>query len=155
MIRIFIFFITLLPFSVFAQKYIDKKKADIKKELVKYISDNEKIKATLYDTDSSLLLSISETESQPVNFIYLFDKTGKCRLQKTIAYCDSCLNKYLQEALSQKKYKWRKINENQYISSYEEKMMIELAAEGNGFSFMILRTSWSKLLYDMLAEVKQ
>ena len=155
MTRIIIFFFALLPFSGFAQKYIDQKKADVKQELAKYIKDNEKIKATLSETDTSLVLNIPGTTTQQASFVYFFDKEGKCRSQKTTAKCDTCIDLYLQEALRQVKYKWRKLNENQYISSFEEKMIIELPADGKEFSFTILRSDWSKILYDMLTEMKQ
>lgn len=152
--RIILLFFILLPFSGLAQKYINKKKADVKKELSQYIKDNKNINAALNETDTSLVLNIPGTTTQQATFVYFFDKQGKCRLQKTIANCDSCINKYLQEALGQDKYKWRKINENQYISSFEDKLMIETPADGKEFSFMILRTDWSKILYDMITERK-
>jgi hypothetical protein len=155
MTRLIILLFILLPFSGFAQKYINKKKAEVKKELDKYITDNKSINATLSETDTSLVLNIPGTTTQQANFVYFFDKEGKCRSQKTTANCDSCIAKYLQQALQQGKYNWRKINENQYISSFEEKLMIETPADGKEFSFMILRTDWSKILYDMFAEIKQ
>ncbi len=154
MTRIILLLFILLPFSGFAQKYINKQKAAIKKELGKYITDNKSLNATLSETDTTLVLNITGTTTQQASFVYFFDKQGKCRLQKTIAGCDSCINKYLQEALGQDKYKWRKINENQYISSFEDKLMIETPADGKEFSFMILRTDWSKILYDMITDRK-
>lgn len=156
MIRISLSLLLLLiSLPGFSQKYINEKKADIKKDLQQYVSDNKTLKATLSETDSSLVLTVPGEASQQADFIYFFDKEGKCRLQKTIAYCNTCIDKYLQDALKQDKYKWRKINENQYISSFEEKLMIELPADGKEFSFMVIRTDWSKIIYDMLSEIKQ
>lgn len=155
MTHIILLLFVLLPFSGFTQKYINKKKAEVEKELAQYIKENKSINATLSETDTSLALNIAGTATQQASFVYFFDKEDKCRLQKTTANCDSCITKYLQEALQQEKYKWRKINENQYISSFEHKLMIETPADGKEFSFMILRTDWSKILYDMITETKQ
>ena len=131
---------------------MNKSKAEVKKGLNKYILDNDSIKATLTETDSSLVLIVPGPKALPANFIYGFDKAGKCNSQKTIAWCDSCLNKFLQLALDEKKYQWKKINENQYISAFDDKMMIEISAVDKNYFFLILRTDWSKLLYDMLIE---
>lgn len=150
--RILIISLILLPFAAFSQQYINKTKAEVRKGLDKYILANDTIKATLTETDSSLVLKVTGTKTLPADFIYGFDKAGKCNSQKTIAYCDSCLNKFLQLALDEKKYQWKKINENQYISAFNDKMMIEISAVDKNYFSLILRTDWSKLLYDMLIE---
>ena len=64
---------------------MNKKKADVKKELSQYIKDNKNINAALNETDTSLVLNIPGTTTQQATFVYFFDKQGKCRLQKTIA----------------------------------------------------------------------
>ncbi len=155
MTRILFLFFALLPFSGFTQIYINSTKGDVKKELLLYIENNGKTKATISETDSSLLLKIPGTKTEEVNFVYTFDKTNLCLSQKVIAQCDTCIDKYLQDALRLVKYKWRKINENQYISSFEEKLIVELPADGKEYSFTILRSDWSKILYDMLNDIKQ
>jgi hypothetical protein len=53
--------------------------------------------------------------------------------------------------LAKEKYVWKKINENQYISKFEDKIMIELPTENKSNSITIIRTDWTKILYDILA----
>lgn len=155
MIRIIVFSFLLFPFTGFSQQHINQNKATVKKELEQYLNDNAGINAKLSETDTSLVLMVTGGETEKSSFVYFFDKQGKCRSQKTTAGSDSSINKYLQDVLTQEKYKWRKINGNQYISSFEEKLLIETPADGKEFAFLIIRTDWSKILYDMMVEIKQ
>lgn len=149
-------FITLslliFSFSAFSQNFINKTKQQVKKELTKYITRNDSLNAELTETDTTVILSIKSTKALPADFIYRFDKAGKCKLEKVMTRCDSCLNKYLSAALARKKYEWRKINGNQYISNFASRMLMELPADSNNFSYTILRTDWSKQIYDLLKE---
>ncbi|HEV7780668.1 MAG TPA: hypothetical protein VGO58_05355 [Chitinophagaceae bacterium] len=150
MIRIIIFLFLFAPVTAFSQNFIGKTRSHVKKELEKTIAKNDSLTITLSDNDSTLVFSYKEGKVQPVDFIYGFNKAGKCRSEKTIARCDSCFKKFLTAALGQKKYGWKKINENQYISKYSAQMMIELPANETDFSYSILHTEWTKELYESL-----
>jgi hypothetical protein len=150
MTRIIAFCFVLISFSGFSQTYINKNKAQVKKELNEYITKNDSLNATIKETASSIILTIKGQGALPADFIYHFDKKGKCNSEKVMTNCDSCYNKYFQATLDRKEYRWRKINENQYISSFAAKMMIELPPDSKDFSFTILRTDWSKQMYDLL-----
>lgn len=43
-----------------------------------------------------------------------------------------------------------KLNENQYISKFEEKLLIELPTENKTNTIRIIRTDWNKVLYDIM-----
>ncbi len=148
-------FLTLLflPFTLFAQKYFDKDIAKVKKELEHYVANNSSLNPSLTVTDSSLILTIVEADTRPTRFIYGFDlESGKCNLQRTEANCESCYKKYLDNLLEQKIHKWKKLNENQYISRYEDHMLVELAPDENDHSFTVFRAQWSKDFYEMLTK---
>ena len=145
-----LFLLPLLPFIGISQNFIGKSKAEVKKELQKQIQKNNDLTITLADKGTALTYSIKDAKSLPADFIYGFDKSGKSQSEKVIAYCDSCYTKYLKAALAEKKYEWKKINENQYISNYASRMMIELPAESNELVYTILRTEWTKVLYKTL-----
>jgi hypothetical protein len=140
----------MFSFSCFSQNYINKTKAQVKKELNEYISKNDSLNATVSETDVAIVLVIKGPKTLPADFIYRFDKAGKCISEKVVAGCDSCFTKYFQAVLDRKKYEWKKINENQYISGFAAKMMIELPPDSKNYSFVILRTDWSKQMYDLL-----
>lgn len=140
----------LFPVIGFSQHFIGKSKAQVTKELQRQIVKNDSLTITLSDKNSSVLLSVKASKVSPADFIYGFDKSGKCQSEKIIAGCDSCFNKFLQAALAIKKYGWKKINENQYVSNYTSRLMIELPAESKELSYTILRTEWTKEVYNML-----
>ncbi|MBL0068476.1 MAG: hypothetical protein KA428_09015 [Chitinophagaceae bacterium] len=140
----------LFPVIGFSQHFIGKSKPQVMKELQKQIVKNDSLTITLTDTDSGLVYSIKAQKVLPADFVYSFDNTGKCQSEKVIAGCDSCYKKFLQKVLAEKKYDWKKINENQYISKYESRMMIELPTDNKNYQYTILKTEWTKELYDIL-----
>jgi hypothetical protein len=150
MTRILTLCFVLLPFSGFSQNYINKTKAQVKKELNDYISKNDTLNASISETDTATILSVKGPKTLPADFIYRFDKAGKCKSEKIMAGCDSCFTKYFQAVLDRKKFEWKKINENQYVSNFAAKMLIELPGDDKNFSFIILRTDWTKEMYDLL-----
>lgn len=149
MVRIFLFLL-ILPTTCFSQNFIGKSKSLTKKKLQTQILKNDSLDITLVDNDSVLIYSIKAGKTLPADFIYRFDKSGKCQLEKVIAGCDSCFNKFLKIVLEQKKYGWQKINENQYISKYSARMLLEVPPENKDFSYTILHTNWTKQLYNQL-----
>ncbi|MBM3414919.1 MAG: hypothetical protein FJY20_00440 [Bacteroidetes bacterium] len=150
MLRISLCLLLCFPINAFSQKHLDKTKEEVKKELGKYVAANSQLRPALTETDSTLVLSVTE-QSQPASFVYGFDRTtGKCNYQQTKASCDSCYKKYLKTLLDQNVYRWKKINENQYVSAFEYQLLLELPAEANEYSFILFKTQWTKELYDLL-----
>lgn len=150
MSRVIILFLLLVPFAGFSQNFIGKSKARVKKELQEQITKNDTLSITLTDRDSVLVYSVKDPKTFPVDFLYDFDRDGKCQSEKVLAGCEACYNRYLQAALGQKKYEWKKINGNQYVSKYSAQMMIELPAEKTDYSYTIIRTNWTKEMYDIV-----
>jgi hypothetical protein len=138
----------LLSIKAFSQHYINQPKTDVKKQLLDYNNKNESLKASIIETDTTILLNAKEPAATA--FIYRFDKTGICLSEKIIANSDTSFKQQLQAVLDQKKYEWKKINGNQYISGFAERMLLEISAENKDFIFIIIRTDWSKEMYDIL-----
>jgi hypothetical protein len=133
-----------------AQSFINKRASQVINMLKKYDAGAGYEKPVITAGDSTITMRVKGSGNTETLFIYLFDSDGRCRSEQIKASCDSCYKKYLDDVLAQKKYQWKKINENQYISSFRKKRMIEIPAENNDFSYMILRTGWSKKLYQLL-----
>jgi hypothetical protein len=148
--RILLCQLILLPFTGFSQKYLDKSKSEIKKELEQYIKTHSSNSPSLQETDSTVILRLTEA-GQERQTVYGFDAvSGKCSWEKQIASGKMEYNKLLQELLSQKSFGWKKLNENQYVSKFSSQMLIELPQDENDYSFIIFRTNWTKELYDLL-----
>ena len=140
-----ILFLAAAQLVLTAQEYINKKKGEVITMLkIKY---QQTPLSVLTDT---VKMKLENTFAKPFDYIFTFDKTGRCKSETIITRCDSCLTGLLQKVLDLKKFEWNKINENQYISKFEEKLMIELPAENYDHSFSILKVEWTKELYELL-----
>lgn len=143
-IRLVCFLVLMLGLKAEAQSYIGKTRSKVIKELHNIMPDG-------YVTEDSVLkIAYVDPGSGNVEKLFKFDKSGKCYSEKVKASCESCFNALLNSVLQSKKYEWKKINENQYISKYSEFMMIELPVEPGDYSFHVFHTEWNKELYRML-----
>ena len=145
----------MIPFMGFTQTYISLNKAGVKKKLKNYAADNDSLRYTLKETNTSVSFLLNDPRMQKAEFTYTFDKAGKCISEKIVSSCDSCMQKFLQNALNRTEYGWRKVNENQYISEFSKKMMLELPADSTLHYFSIFQTNWSRPMYDLLTKSLQ
>ncbi len=152
MFRVIIVFLLLVPATGFSQLHINKTKSQVKQELSKYISKNDRITTNITETDSTLLMTVRGTGATEADHIYSFDKSGKCSTQKTITWCDSCLEKLLQPLIAEKKYQWKKINMNQYVSEFSAGVFIEIQMMGDTYYFTVFRLNLNKKMYNFLME---
>ncbi len=148
-------FFTLSAFLLFttlaySQGYINLKRNDVVSALKKKFQAADYNQATISLLKDTVKVIPADSRATDPVFIYLFDESGRCKSETIITRCDSCLSRLLQAALAQKKYEWKKINENQYISKFEDKLMIELPPENPDHSFSFLRVDWTRELYDLL-----
>jgi hypothetical protein len=147
--RIFLSFILLLPLTAFCQAYINLPKKQVRSALEKQKAANGTINVLLTETDTSLHYSVRDKKMSEADFIYLFED-NKCKTEIIIAGCDSCFDKYFQNALNRPKLGWKKIKENVYISSFTKKMMLEIPFNNTPRSFIIRRMKWNRQVYNTL-----
>lgn len=149
--KILFLFLFLYPVLSYSQSNINKSKAAIKKEIEKFKKKNQSYTINISETDSSLLIVETDPEKNRTERLLQFDKARNCKSDALLFNCSSCYKKELARLLAIEKYGWKKINENQYISKFEDKLMIELPTENQSNSITIIRTDWTKILYDMLS----
>ena len=152
MFRLIIVALFFLPVTGFSQLYINKTKSQVKQELSKSFLKKDSASANITETDSTIVLEIRGTGIRDADHIYGFDRSGKCSTEKTITWCESCHEGLLQQVLAEKKYNWKKINMNQYVSGFSESLFIEVQVNDDEYSFTILKFSLSKEMYDVLLE---
>lgn len=128
-----------------AQDYINMPYSKAEAALRKaYPADNKQ--PNVYPRKDSILVRIN-SQSQ---LIFVFDEKGLCTTETINTRCDSCHDGYLKNILDKKKYNWKKINENQYISRFEDNLMIELFPEGEIRTISVLRADFTRELYELL-----
>ena len=139
------FFLLLTSRPVNAQDFINMPKGKAEAVLRKAYPGSSSQPAVDTRNDSILVRVTNQTQ-----FIYVFDKKGLCITETVNTRCDSCHDGYLKLILDKTKYAWKKINENQYISRFEDNMMIELFPEGEIRTISVLRADFTRELYDLL-----
>lgn len=154
MIRLLTLFLIIVPVHVFSQGYINKSRAGVRQAVEKILARNDTIRFRLRETDTSLHFMVRDPNLWPADFIYTFDEAGKCNSEEVIAGCDSCFNQYLETALRNKKYRWKKLNDRLYISQFSKNMLLEIPANNTGHSFFIRRLNWTRSTYKTLLTSK-
>ena len=139
-----------LPLLGHAQIHINESKEAIKNTIEQLKSYNPASTFTIAETDSSLNVVQQDADNQRIEKNFSFDKNGKCQNEFILYTCQNCYAKTLQTILSKTSYKWKKINENQYISRFEDKLMLELPSEKDVYKIYIIRANWNKIIYDMI-----
>jgi hypothetical protein len=150
MTRIILFLLLLLPVVSFGQQYMNYTKTALRDTLTAKIEKNNGIITTIKDTRDGLIYTTKGPGTEKTEIIYSFDSLGKCMREKVVAGCDTCIYAKLQSILNIGGYKWKKINENQYVSRFEDRLMIERSINKQEHSFYIHRMEWTQLLYDIL-----
>lgn len=150
MTRFCLFLLLSLPAFSFGQRYMNVTKSDLRDSLAATIEKKDGVISSLKETKEELVYTTKGPGNEQTEIIYSFDSTGKCIREKVTASCDSCIYKKLQSILNIQSYKWKKINENQYVSRFEDRLMIELSINKEEHSFYIHRMEWTQLLYDIL-----
>ena len=139
-----------LPAQVFGQELINKSKTFVRNKIEKYNPGVDSLRTSFSETDSTIQLSVRSQSSPYNDFIYSFDKKGNCSSEKKISYTETHFRQLLKQALDLKNYDWKRINENQYVSKFSEKMLIELPGDAGIYSFTIIRTDWNKATYELI-----
>ncbi len=145
LVLLFTLFVLSLTGSLSAQEFINMPYAKAEAALKKAYPAST-TQPNVYPRKDSILVRVNNQ----TQLIYVFDEKGLCTTETTNTRCDSCHDGYLKIVLDKKKYNWKKINENQYISRFEDNMMIELFPEGEIRTFSILRADFTRELYELL-----
>src|SRR5258706_2572778 len=137
--QIILVLLLLISVKGFSQQYINKSKSDVKKMLDKYPGEMDGISTRITETDSSITLEKKGPGEISTDEVYIFDRSGKSSSEKVISNCCSCYEQLLKAVLDNKKYRWKLINANQYVSKFSAGMFIEIQATGTIYSFMIFK----------------
>lgn len=150
MTRLYLLLLLILPAISFGQRYMNFTRSAIRDSISVKIDKKDGYTTSINETINELTYTIKGPGSEQTDIIYSFDSLGKCMREKVIANCDTCIHSKLQSILGIESYKWKKINGNQYVSRFEDRLMIELSINKQEHSFYIHRMEWTQLLYDIL-----
>ncbi len=148
--KLFIVLLLSLPTLVYSQININKTKADIKNDINLIKKANPAIQVLIKETDSTMMVSRIFKNKDRSEQLLQFDSLGTCKWDKLSFNNEESMKKELALILSIKKLNWMKINENQYVSDFEDQLMIEIPADDMPTSINIIRMDWNRILYDLM-----
>ncbi len=152
--QIIIVLLLLISATGFSQQYVNMSKIEVKKSLDRSSLNIDGISTRITETDSSITRKLKGPIGISTDEVYVFDRSGKCSSEKIITNCDTCLERLLKAVLDHKKYRWKLINANQYVSKFSAGMFIETQAANAIYSFTILRTNLDRKMYKFLMKNK-
>jgi hypothetical protein len=137
---------TLLLFqSVLSQEWVGEDRDDLTR---KFPEKNPNASLT-QSTDSTMIFNLNVDSEEETTITFYFTKKDEVGMEETKSRCRQCLEMRLAAVLAKEKYRWRKINGNQYISRFSWKLLLEVEPE-SGNSFRIIRTGWTRKSYRLL-----
>lgn len=144
----------LISGTGFSQQYINKNKSDVKEKLDKAYFNFHGISVKIIETDSSITREMKGPGEVSSDEVYIFDRSGTCSSEKVITNCDTCFERLLKMVLAKKKYRWKRVNANQYVSKFSAGMFIEMQGANGIYSFTILNTNLDRKMYKFMMKNK-
>lgn len=141
--------ILIIPTLLQAQEAIGKKFSDVKTKIIrseaKLADSTNKLKVT--DSTLSFQKNISGIQSE---MSYRFNKEGFCIIEKFATASEKEYQKKLKTTLRKKKYGWRSLNLNQFISKLKKNILLEVQVIDGIYSISFIKTNLDKELYNLL-----
>lgn len=138
-----------------AQTYIEQPKRTCLKWLAKSIGKSVRFGDAPTDGPSpldTLCVTGFSGPASPLRLHLQFDSTSRCNLETYFFSSEADQQAYLQKILSDPKWGWKKLNENQYISDFIHQRTLEVPPENSAGQFSVIRSAWTRTLYDLLTQ---
>lgn len=141
----------LLPALVFSQSFIGKTRQDIMKEQTGGAAHGFSFSEKGNNLERH---EVNENERSWVLTLG-FDSTGKCILEKNSTRCGDCQQTLLASVLRKKKYKWKSINNNQYLSKFSAGLLLEVQYYSETYFITFLPSGIDLPTYQSLTKRKR
>ncbi len=125
--------------NAYSQHFLTRKKESVKKRLTHfYLQEN--LIPVFSETDSSLTVKIKDSTGVIMKgeFSYFFKRNGRCYKETGTGDCKKCFDEIVNGAKSQKRFQWKKIHDNFYLSKPFWQVAIITSKEGTAFSYSII-----------------
>jgi hypothetical protein len=127
---------------------------DVKKSLRKslHISDS----AMHYSGDTLIVLARNDVQTAILKFLFVYEADideKYCQWQEILFDCNPCGQQYIDGVLHSKSYKFRKLADNRYLSSYFWKWELQVVQHNNSpycLSLIVTTPTMSKREYKAL-----
>jgi hypothetical protein len=127
---LFLLFGICMSQLLLAQGYIDLTREKARKKLEKTKAHNSNMNILLQESDTTLSYLVRDSSVQNFDLLLFFDNNNRCYKEKKVLTCDSCYQKFLDNILSDKYYRWTKINNSTYYSRFPYRIILETRLAG-------------------------
>ena len=152
-VKLLLALLLLITGTCVAQDYIGDTRKKVRKNLEKYIQSTN-VSSKIYETDSSLVLLLDDPNYKPVDFVYLFDKDDQC-IAELRSGCDTCIIKFMEDALDRTTYQWKQISPAKFISNSRYRLSMELFGIEKGSLLAVRKLNLSRGAYLRLRNAKK
>jgi hypothetical protein len=124
--KLLFLFLLLIPvcYTSTAQQNILDKRSKIKKRIEQYYQENNR-RYSFTETKNTIRFVLNDSLSLPATYIYSFNENNRCEKEEIIYNCDSCMQKGVQESLSNKFINWKKVGTNSYYAGFPYNSLME------------------------------
>lgn len=144
----------LLHVSALTQGFIPMKRNNIKKQLTKFYEKN-KVTTRFEETDSTFICYVTDsTGADARKFTYTFKENDRCYKETAEGNCEPCFTKLFDDATLAKRYKWKKLSANLYLSKPLWNLTLIRTDEEQTFSYTIVKNYFSRTAHAKLYKSK-
>ena len=153
--HIFVYFILLLIGStVNAQGFISMKRSAVKKQLTKFYAKHN-VTLRFEETDSTLTcFPLDSTGTNIRSFTYFFKDNNRCYKENAQGNCEPCFTRMFTDATLVKRYKWKKLSDNLYLSKPLWNLTLIRTNEEASFSYTIVKNYFNRTAHTKLYKSK-
>lgn len=129
-ILLFMLLMSCISTVALAQGYIDQAKEKARKKLEKSRAHNAGVNILIEESDSTLSYLVRDKAVQNLDILLFFDNKNRCYKERKVLTCDSCYQKFLNNMLADKYYRWTKINDSTYYARFPYRIILETRQAG-------------------------
>jgi hypothetical protein len=119
-----------------------------KTEIEKKLSADPGTGVTSYD--STISYNLPAGNQGYITIICHFSTEEKCSMLSFTSVDSLAYRDYFSSVIKDQKYRWRKINGNQYVSKFSKRLLLETDPDKSKRSFRILPAQWTRKTYKLI-----
>jgi alanyl-tRNA synthetase len=125
--------------AAFSQGFISLKRNTVKKQLIRFYN-KQPVTFSISETDSSITAIVTDTaEKNTSRFSYYFKQNSRCYKETGDGDCGHCFQKIISDAKMVKRYKWKKISNDFFLSKPIWNLALMRSNPDLPFSYMIVK----------------
>lgn len=152
---IYFFVLVLLCSHAGAQGFTSLKRSNVKKQLLRFYN-KQKLPYRLTETDSSIKVTVTDSSGKnAAGFSYFFKNNNRCYKETGDGACEHCFQKIISDEKMVKRYRWRMISEQFYVSKPLWNLVLMRTDPERPFSYSIIKDYMNRTDHKKLYRIKR